>query len=439
MSDPYLNKIPPQNIEAEESLISSILLDREEFEKIINILDPEDFYKNAHKKIYESSVDLYEKGDPVDLVTVANKLNEDGFLEDVGGASYLSTIIDSTPMAANAVYYAEIIRDKAILRDLIRGANKLTERCFEDKGDIDEIIQGVEDGILKASERKKNKKARSTKDIFLKTYEIIEKNKNSKGDISGIRTGFFDLDYMLSGLQPSDLFILGARPSMGKTSMALNIAEEILNFTDKTVCIFSLEMTAEQLAMRLISQKTFINSHSLRSGNFADTDWNKIAGASSDLSSKQLVIDDEVYDTKGMRSRLRGLAKENELGLFIIDYLQMLKKPKADRNDLSIEENVRQIKLMCKEFNIPCIALSQLNRELEKRNDKRPIMADLRDSGAIEQYADIVGFIYREIVYNPDFEDPEKAELIIRKHRNGEIGTIELKFIKNITKFVGRV
>ncbi len=442
-SDPYLNKLPPQNIDAEESIISAILLDRNALIEIVDLLEPEDFYKKAHQEIFKAAVKLFSDNEPVDLVTLANKMKESGKLEEVGGATFLAQIVDTVPMAVNASHYAKIVKDKAILRVLIEKSSHITEKCFDDRGDVDEIIDFAETSIFKVSEKKTVKAFTTIKKLVNENFNTLEERQNSDSQFTGVPTGFSKLDEITSGLQPSDLIILAARPSMGKTAFALNIARNVAVDANVPVAVFSLEMANDQLSMRLLTSEARVNSARLKGEGFLNPDdWNRLTDSAEVLSNAPIFIDDSGYITAmEIRAKTRRLKMEHNLGLIIIDYLQLMKGSSSggDRRDLEIAEISRSLKMLAKELQIPVIALSQLNRMLEQRNNKRPMLSDLRESGALEQDADIVAFIYRDEVYNKEDENNKgTAEIILAKHRNGEVGTVHLTFMGQFTRFEDR-
>ncbi|MCP3924826.1 MAG: replicative DNA helicase [Desulfobacterales bacterium] len=442
-SDPYLNKLPPQNIDAEESIISAILLDRNALIEIVDLLEPEDFYKKAHQEIFKAAVKLFSDNEPVDLVTLANKMKESGKLEEVGGATFLAQIVDTVPMAVNASHYAKIVKDKAILRVLIEKSSHITEKCFDDRGDVDEIIDFAETSIFKVSEKKTVKAFTTIKKLVNENFNTLEERQNNDSQFTGVPTGFSKLDEITSGLQPSDLIILAARPSMGKTAFALNIARNVAVDANVPVAVFSLEMANDQLSMRLLTSEARVNSARLKGEGFLNPDdWNRLTDSAEVLSNAPIFIDDSGYITAmEIRAKTRRLKMEHNLGLIIIDYLQLMKGSSSggDRRDLEIAEISRSLKMLAKELQIPVIALSQLNRMLEQRNNKRPMLSDLRESGALEQDADIVAFIYRDEVYNKEDENNKgTAEIILAKHRNGEVGTVHLTFMGQFTRFEDR-
>jgi len=437
--DPSLYKIPPQSIEAEESLLSGILIDNNTLIDVIDIISPEDFYRSAHQKIFSGIVELFSKNEPVDLVTLTNALKERGQLEEIGGATYLATLVDTVPLAVNAKHYAKIVHDKASLRSLIEKANKIAKECFEDRGNVDEIIDFAESSIFEISKDKHKQSFFLISEIIDSNIETLEERQGNKTLVTGVPTGFTRLDNLTSGLQKSELIILAARPSMGKTALALNIARNAAVDANVPVAIFSLEMSKEQLSMRLLCSEARIDSSRLRGGFFSMEDWRKLTDAAGVLSDTSIFIDD-TPDISAMeiRAKARRLKMEKDIGLVIIDYLQLMKsRMSAERRDLEISEISRSLKALAKEIDVPVMALSQLNRMLEQRNDKQPRLSDLRESGALEQDADVVAFIYRDEIYNSDENNPKKgtADILIRKNRNGPTGEATLTFLDSYTRF----
>ncbi|HDL07747.1 MAG TPA: replicative DNA helicase [Desulfobacteraceae bacterium] len=437
--DLSLYKIPPQSIEAEESILSAILLDNSVLLDIVEILAPDDFYKSAHGKIFSSIIDLFSKNEPVDLVTLANKLKENGQLEEIGGAVYLSSLLDNIPLAVNAPHYARIIHDKSLLRHLIEKANSIIKRCFEEQGNVAEVIDFAESSIFKIAENKAKKSFFPIRDIIDTNINELEERQGNKSLLTGVPTGFTDLDRLTSGFQSSDLIILAARPSMGKTSFALNIARNAAVKSNASVAIFSLEMSKEQLSFRMLCSEARVDSFRLRGGFFSRDTWDNLTDAAGTLSSLPIYIDDTAnISPMEIRTKARRLRLDKGLDLIVIDYLQLMKSSQTnDRRDLEISEISRSLKALAKELNIPVVALSQLNRKLEDRSEKRPLLSDLRESGALEQDADVVAFIYRDEVYNQNEDNPNKgkAEIIVSKQRNGPIGTVNLTFLNAYTRF----
>lgn len=440
--DPSLYHLPPQNIEAEESILSSILIDNSTLLDVMEILSPEDFYRSSHQNIFAGIAELFSKNEPADLVTLTNLLREKNQLEEIGGAAYLAQIIDTAPLAVNAQHYARIVHDKAALRRMIEKANAISQRCFKDQGDVDEIIDFAESAIFEIARKKDKQSFYPLSKIIEENIDTLEERQGNKALLTGVPTGFTRFDNLTSGLQKSDLIIIAGRPSMGKTALALNIARNVAIDANTPVAIFSLEMSKEQLSMRILCAEARIDSSRLRSGFFSRDDWVNLTDAAEILSEAPIHIDDSAnISALEIRTKARRLKMKTDLGLIIIDYLQLMKSSHfSERRDLEISEISRTLKALGKELELPIIALSQLNRKLEDRSDKRPQLADLRESGALEQDADVVAFIYREEVYNRDENNTEqgKAELLISKQRNGPTGMVPLTFITEYTRFESR-
>lgn len=436
--DPSLNLLPPQSIEAEESLLSAILLDNDTLIDIVDILVPEDFYKPAHQKIYAAISELFARNEPADLVTLTNALRNDKKLDDIGGAVYLARLMDEAPLAVNPGHYARIIHDKASLRRLIHKSSEIARRCYENQGDVEEVINFAETSIFEISEDKVKPAFYPLSRIIETNIDELEERQGNKSLLTGVTTGYTELNEMTAGLQGSDLILLAARPSMGKTAFALNIARNAAVDGNVPVAVFSLEMSKEQLSMRLLCAEARVDSSRLRSGFFSQ-DWNKLTEAASVLSQAPIYIDDSPsLSSMDVRAKSRRLKMDKGLGLVIIDYVQLMKsRIRSERRDLEISEISRSLKGLAKELNVPVVALSQLNRKLEERADKRPMLSDLRESGALEQDADVVAFIYRDEVYNKEENNPNinTAEIIIAKQRNGPVGTARLAFLKTFTRF----
>ncbi|MFA5584707.1 MAG: replicative DNA helicase [Bacteriovoracaceae bacterium] len=427
---------PPQNLEAELSVLGSILLEKDAITRIADILKPDDFYSNAHEIIYESMLDLYEKHQPIDLITLTNKLKERKVLDAVGGASYISTLVNAVPSSAHITHYGRIVADKATLRRLIESANQVTKNAYEEKEEINTILDKAEQAIFKVSERNLKGKFVPIKNILEETFERIDDLHKDKDKLRGLPTGFNDLDNLLAGLQQSDLVIIAARPSVGKTSLALNIAENIAVKEGIPVAVFSLEMSKEQLVDRLLASQAKIDLWKLRTGNLEDDDFPRIGQAMASLSETPLFIDDSaMINVLEMRTKARRLQAERGLGLIIIDYLQLMGGGNSENRVQEISEISRSLKGLARELNVPVIALSQLSRAVEARPDKRPVLSDLRESGSIEQDADVVMFIYREELYDSETEKRGIAEILVRKHRNGPVGSVDLHFKQEQTSF----
>jgi replicative DNA helicase len=437
--DPSLQKLPPQSIEAEESIISAILLDNSTLLDVLEILKPENFYRTAHQVIFASISELFAKAEPVDLVTLTNILRDKNQLEEIGGAAYLARIVDTVPSAINVQHYARIVRDKASLRRLIAKANEISRHCYEDGGDLDNVLDFAESAVFEISEDKHQAAFHPISKIIEANIDALEERQGNRTLVTGVPTGFTRLDHMTSGLQSSDMIILAARPSMGKTALALNIARNAAVEGNVPVAVFSLEMSKEQLCERMLCAEARVDSSRLRGGFLNPEDWNRITEAASVLSEAPLYIDDSPdISATSIRTKSRRLKLDKGLGMVIVDYLQLMKgRSGSERRDLEISEISRSLKLLAKELHVPVVALSQLNRKLEERNDKRPKLSDLRESGALEQDADVVAFIYRDEVYNRDENNPNRgtAEIIIAKQRNGPTGDVPLTFLNAYTRF----
>ncbi len=438
-SDPSLHRVPPQSIEAEASILSAILIDNEVLFDVVEVLTPDDFYKTKHRLIFSAVMALFAKSEPVDLVTLANALQSSGDLEAVGGGAYLAEMVDQVPAAANALHYARIIHDKACLRRLIERSNAVIKRCYADQGDVDDVLNYAESAIFEISENQIKPAFYPIGKIIETNIDMLEERQGNKALITGVPTGFAKLDHMTAGLQSSDLIILAGRPSMGKTALALNMARNAAIEGQVPTAVFSLEMSKEQLSLRMLCAEARIDSSRLRSGFFSRDDWVKLTDAAGFLSQAPIYIDDAAdLSAMTIRAKARRLKMDKDLGLVFIDYLQLMKVSGGqERRDLEISEISRSLKIMAKELGVPVVALSQLNRKLEERSDKRPQLSDLRESGALEQDADVVAFIYRDEVYNKDENNPNRgtAELIIAKQRNGPVGSIPLTFLHAYTRF----
>ena len=437
--DPSLYKLPPQNIEAEQSVLGSILLENSALNNVQEIISDGDFYSEAHKKIFKTIYDLSEKNEPVDLITLSNALRDKNMLDSVGGMSYLASLVDNVPSAANAANYSKIVKEKAILRGLITTATEIIDNCYEANTDVDNILDSAEHHIFEISENKVRQDFSPIKDVVKESFKSIEGLYASKELITGVPTGFDRLDDLTAGLQKSELIIIAGRPSMGKTAFALNIALNAAMGAQVPAAIFSLEMSKEQLAFRLLSSKARVDSQRLRKGFLGETDWPKLTTAAGLLSETPLYIDDTAAITvMEMKAKSRRLKADKGLGLIVVDYIQLMKSSYThDSREREISDISRSLKALAKELKVPVVALSQLNRQVESRTNRRPQMADLRESGAIEQDADVIAFIYRDEVYNKSEDNPDKgvAEIIIAKQRNGPTDTVKLAFVDKYTSF----
>ncbi|AGA59807.1 replicative DNA helicase [Thermobacillus composti KWC4] len=433
------DRVPPQNIEAEQAVLGSILLEADALVTAMERLRPEDFYQPVHRMIYETMIELGEAGQPIDLVTLTAALQDKQRLEEAGGVDYLSRLLSVVPTAANVDYYARIVEEKSLLRRLIRTATEIVQEGYAGADDVGLLLNDAEQRILEISNRRTGSGFISIRDVLMDVFEQIEFLYNHRGGVTGIPSGFPDLDRMTSGFQRSDLIIVAARPSVGKTAFALNIAQNVGVRARETVAIFSLEMSASQLVQRMVCAESNVDAGRLRTGRLEGDDWEKLTMAIGALSEAEIYIDDTPGVTVAdIRAKLRRLKKERGLGLVVIDYLQLIQgrgKPGENRQQ-EVSEISRTLKQIARELEVPVIALSQLSRGVEQRQDKRPMLSDLRESGSIEQDADIVAFLYRDDYYDRETERKNIIEIIIAKQRNGPVGTVELVFLKNFNKFV---
>lgn len=434
-------KIPPQSIEAEQAVLGGIMLDNNTWERVEDVVSDNDFYRHDHRLIFRAIAKLSERNQPFDVVTLSEQLDREGVLEQVGGLTYLAELARNIPSVANIRAYAQIVRERATLRQLISASNDIADSAYQPKGRSgDEILDEAERIIFQIAEgRPKTGGPEGINDILAKTVDRIDELFNSKNELTGISTGYTDLDKKTNGLQQSDLIIIAGRPSMGKTSFAMNLVENAALRTEKVVLVYSLEMPAESIAMRMLSSLGHIEQGKIRTGQLDDDDWPRLTSAINLLNECKLFIDDTAgISPSEMRSRTRRLAREHgDIGLIMVDYLQLMQlgSGSSENRTNEISEISRSLKALAKEFNCPVIALSQLNRSLESRPNKRPVNADLRESGAIEQDADVIMFIYRDEVYHPETEYKGVAEIIIGKQRNGPIGTVRLAFLGKYTRF----
>lgn len=431
-------RTPPSSIESEQSVLGAVLIDNESIYSIMELLLPEHFYNPAHTLIYESMLRLSEKREPLDIITLSNDLKVNKTLDISGGVEYLSYLIDIVPAAANTPYYAKIIRDMALRRRVIHEASEIINDSFNCEGDVNNFIDAVEQRIFRVSESRTGSRFSHVSDLVKDSIKHIEDLYINKKGLTGLSSGFIDLDEMTDGFQPSDLIILAGRPSMGKTAFALNIGYNAAMMDSTRIAVFSLEMSKEQVVTRMLSSESKVSSSRVRSGNLLEDDFPKLVEAASKVAHAEIFIDDTpAISVVELRAKARRLHREKKLGLIVIDYLQLVRgsTKSVDKRELEISEISRSLKALAKELNIPVIALSQLNRGVESRQDKRPLMSDLRESGAIEQDADIIAFIYRDEVYNIDTPDKGVAEIIIAKHRNGPVGTVKLAFLGEYTSF----
>ncbi|HMK74814.1 MAG TPA: replicative DNA helicase [Thermodesulfobacteriota bacterium] len=433
------HKLPPQHIEAEQSVLGGILIENEAINRVTEILDADDFYRDAHRKIFDALINLSERDEPSDLITLTNELRKIDQLDSVGGASYLATLIDSVPTAANIEYYAKIVKEKAILRKLIQTSTEIITQSYEDRGDVEGFLDEAERAIFEISEKRVRPSFYPIREIVKQSFTTIERLFKKKEAVTGVPSGFKELDRMTAGFQPSDLIIIAGRPSMGKTAFCLDVAEYAAIENKIPVAIFSLEMSKEQLVIRMLCSQANVEGTRLRTGYLNESDWPKLTIAAGNLSEAPIYIDDTAaLSALELRAKARRLKSEYSLGMVIIDYLQLMKgRARVESRQQEISEISRSLKALAKELNIPVIAVSQLSRKTEERTGNRPQLSDLRESGAIEQDADLILFIYRDEVYNRSEDNPNrgKAEVIIGKQRNGPIGKIDLAFLDKFTTF----
>ena len=441
-------RVPPQNIEAEQSVLGAMLIDKEAIAKATEILSAEDFYREAHRVIFSAMLEIYNKNEAVDMITVTDILRRDNKLEDVGGIAYITSLANVVLTAANVKYHAEIVAEKSVLRQLVKVSTEIAAMGYEANDEVGVLLDTAESRILEISNRKKRADFTPISAVLMDSVQNIEKLLNNKGGLTGIPTGFNDLDKLTSGLHPSDFIILAARPSMGKTALALNIVQNValrahkrVGGDPRSVAFFSLEMSKEQLVNRMLCAEANIDSQRLRIGEMKEDDWTHLWDACDVMSKAKIYIDDTAGITvMDMRSRARRLKAEHGLDLIVVDYLQLMqgsgKRNTSGDRQQEVSEISRSLKALARELDVPILALSQLSRGVEARQVKRPMLSDLRESGSLEQDADIVAFLYREDYYNPETEN-KHTELIIAKHRNGPVDTVNLFFHKQFTKFVG--
>ncbi len=437
MDEAFIKKIQPHSAEAEQSVIGSMIMDRDAIITASEILNAEDFYQHQYGVLYDAMIELFQEGKPVDLITLQSKLKEKEVPPELCSLEFISDLIRSVPTSANVKYYATIVSEKALLRRLIKVTEGITNMCYLDKEKVDVVLEQTEKEVFSIVQNRSAGDFVSIKDIVIKSLDSIEAASKSKGSVTGIATGFYDLDYKMAGLQPSDLILIAARPSMGKTAFVLNIAEYVAVRSKITTAIFSLEMSKNQLVNRILSMNSKVDSQAIRSGELNDEDWAKLMESARAVGESGLIIDDTPgISITELRSKCRKFKLEHNLGLIIIDYLQLMSGgKKSESRQQEISEISRSLKALAREVNCPVIALSQLSRAVEQRPDKRPMLSDLRESGAIEQDADVVMFIYRDDYYNHDSEDAGISEIIIGKQRNGPTGTVKLAWLSQFTKF----
>jgi replicative DNA helicase len=431
-------KVPPHNMEAEQAILSGILINNDAMNQIMGILSPDDFYREAHTHLFEGMIHLYNNNEPVDLITLSQYLKGKNLLEQVGDTDYLASLVDAVSTSAGIVYHSEIVRDLSVRRKLISQCSTISESCFENWQQTDELLDLAEQSIFDIAEKKAGEGFSSLEGIIKDSFKKLESVAEHEGFVTGVPTDFRDFDRLTAGLQPSDLIIIAGRPSMGKTALALNIGYNAATKTKKGVAVFSLEMSQLHLGVRLLGFHSGIDAMKLRTGFLKDTDWMKLTESANHLSELPIFID----DTSGigvleMKAKCRRLMKKCDIGLIIVDYLQLIQgRRSAESRQLEISEISRFLKALAKDLSVPVLALSQLNRKVEDRPNKRPQLSDLRESGAIEQDADVIAFIYRDELYHPTTEENQNvAEIILAKQRNGPTGFFKLTFQKEHTRF----
>ncbi|MCI9525711.1 MAG: replicative DNA helicase [Lachnospiraceae bacterium] len=437
MEEALIKRIMPNNLEAEQSVIGSMIMDREAIIVASETLHREDFYHQQYGVLFEAMVELFNEEQPVDVVTLQNRLREKDVPAELSSMEFVGELVTSVPTSANIKYYANIVREKAMLRRLIKVNEEIANQCYLDRDSVEDIMAETEKQIFNLLQNRGGEDFVPIKQIVIQALEKIEMASKQKGNVTGIATGFVDLDYRMSGLQPSDLVLVAARPSMGKTAFVLNIAQYVAFHSNLATAIFSLEMSKEQLVNRLFALEARVDAQLLRSGNLADSDWEKLIEGAGTIGKSKLIIDDTPgISISELRSKCRKYKLEQDLKLVIIDYLQLMSgSGRSDSRQQEISDISRSLKGLARELNVPVIALSQLSRQVEQRPDHRPMLSDLRESGAIEQDADVVMFIYRDDYYNKDTENKNIAEIIIAKQRNGPIGTVNLVWLPQYTKF----
>ena len=437
MDESFIKRILPHSAEAEQSVIGSMIMDKDAIVSVSEIITTTDFYEQQYAILYETMLELHNEGKPVDLVTLQDRLKEKDVPPQVCSLEFIRDLVTAVPTSANVRYYAQIVRDKAELRRLIRVAEETANECYLDKEKLDSILEKTEKQVFDIVQNRGTKEFTDIREVVRRSIDSIEAAAKNQGSVTGVATGFYDLDYKTAGLQPSDLILIAARPSMGKTAFALNIAEYVALKSNVTTAVFSLEMSQDQLVKRVLAMNSRVDSQAIRTGNLSGEDWALLMESARLVGNSNLVIDDtSAISVSELRSKCRKLKLEKNLGLVIIDYLQLMTAGrKSESRQQEISEISRSLKSLAREINVPVVALSQLSRAVEQRPDKRPMLSDLRESGAIEQDADVVMFIYRDDYYNRDTEEPGVSEIIIGKQRNGPVGTVKLAWQAQFTKF----
>lgn len=434
-----LGKVPPHDLEAEQAVIGSMLTDRDAVISAIEVLKQDDFYREDNRAIYEAILNLYNRAEPIDIITVKSELETMGKFEQVGGLEYLAELPEKVPTTANAIKYIKIVEEKAVLRNLIKTANEIIELGYDPTEEVEDIMEGAEKKIFNIMQNKNQKSYTPIKDVLVDSFTQLEELYNRKQHITGVPSGFTELDYKTAGFHGSELILIAARPAMGKSAFVLNIATNAAVKANIPVVIFSLEMSKEQMVNRILCSEAMVDSNKVRTGKLEEDDWTKLAGAIGPLSDAEIYIDDTPgISVMEIRAKCRKLKMEKNIGMVIIDYLQLVQgsNKRNGSREQEISEISRSLKILAKELGVPVIALSQLSRAVEQRPDHRPMLSDLRESGAIEQDADIVMFLYRDDYYNQDSEKKDIAEVILAKHRGGSTGTVELLWLGSYTKFV---
>ena len=434
---PVSERSLPHNLEAEKAVLGAVLIDNEQFNRAAELIDSPDFYRHAHQQIFDKMVSLSDRDEVIDLVTLKEELNRAGNLNEVGGPAYIAALVDGVPKSTNVEYYAKIVKEKATLRSLIGSANKILTTAYQDEVEPEVQLDQAESEIFQIADGRLTEGFQSLKDLVPGGIETLEKLENQQGGFTGVPSGFTDLDRYTSGFQPSDLVIIAARPAMGKTSLALNIAQHVGIKTEKTVGVFSLEMSKQALFLRMLTSEARIDAHKFRGGFLGSEEYKKMSEALNTLGEAKVFIDDSTsVSVLEMRAKARRLKSEHGLHLLIIDYLQLMQgRGRFENRNLELASISRSLKGLAKELDVPVIALSQLSRAPESRSEHRPQLSDLRESGALEQDADVVLFIYREDQYDRKPENENTAEVIIGKQRNGPVGTVRLAFLKEFTRF----
>jgi replicative DNA helicase len=433
-----IERLPPQNVEAEEAVLGALLIDPDVIIRVATILRPEDFYRERHAWIYDAALNLHDRREPIDFLTICDELERREQLDQVGGAAFISALINAVPTSIHAEHYARIVERAATRRRLIEAAGQIAALAYQEADDVEEVVDHAEQVLFGVSERRISRELVPIKQVLSEYYDRIEYLTRHRGEMIGIPTGFTDIDKLLGGLQRSDMVILAARPSVGKTSLALSIAHNAAKRHGQRIAFFSLEMSSEQVVQRLISAETGINSQRLRRGEIEDHEWGRFMKATSDLAETLFYIDDTPSASAlELRTKARRLHAEVGIDLIVVDYLQLMRGDFRSENRVQeISSISRSLKALARELNVPILALSQLSRGVESRTDKRPILSDLRESGALEQDADVVIFIYRDEMYNENTERPNIADIMVAKHRNGPTGSVALYFKKELAQFL---